>query len=361
METLAYLHLVASCKLPTAAKINQVAASKYRNACINFLSLVVAFCILGMAREAMAALKVGSRGPQVTAIQQSLRLLGYNNVSATGYYDQQTASAVRQFQRSQRLKADGIVGSRTQSALFQRVAQGQFVPQSQNFGLPGNINLLPYPQANGNSDIVLLQELLRNRGFYYGQINGVLNPETEQALQRFQQSYGLNVNNNIVQPIPQNFNANSNFNNLLPGNLSNNTFAIQQRLRELGLYNGQIDGIFGTETNLALRRFQASIGLYADGFPGPDTLRALFPPAPGTPSQILGTPSPQQNRNRYVVIVPGNFETLRKVSQYVKEAYLTESKQGSYVNSGEFANPDVAKSRSYLLRSRGLDARVIYR
>jgi peptidoglycan hydrolase-like protein with peptidoglycan-binding domain len=361
METLAYLKLAASCQLPTAAKITQVAPSKlYRNACINFLSLVVAFCILSMAREAMAALKVGSRGPQVTAIQQSLRLLGYNNVYASGYYDQQTKAAVSQFQRSQRLKADGIVGSRTQSALFQRVLQVQSLPRSQPFVL-GNRNVLPSPPANRNSDIVLLQERLRNSGFYYGPINGVLNSETQQALQRFQQSYGLNVNNSIVPPnLAPNFNANSNSSSFLPGNPSNNTFAIQQRLRELGLYNGQIDGIFGTETDLALRRFQASIGLFPDGIPGSDTLRVLFTTT-GTPSQPIGTPSPQPNKNRYVVIVPGSFETLRKVSQYVKEAYLTESKEGSYVNSGEFANPDVAKSRSYLLRSRGLDARVIYR
>ncbi|HEY9695027.1 MAG TPA: peptidoglycan-binding protein [Oculatellaceae cyanobacterium] len=356
METLAYLYLAASYELPTAAKINQIAPSKlYRNACINFLSLVVAIGILGMAREAIAALKVGSRGPQVTAIQQSLRLLGYNNVSASGYYDQQTKAAVSQFQRSQRLKADGIVGSKTQSALFQRVAQVQFVPQSQTYGVVSNRTVLPSPLANRNSDIVLLQERLRNSGFYYGPINGVFSSETQQALQRFQQSYGLNVGNTIVQPISQNFNANSNSSSLLPGNFSNNTFAIQQRLREFGFYNGQIDGIFGTETDLALRRFQASVGLFADGIPGSDTLRVLFQPT------VTTTPSPQPNKNRYVVIVPGSFETLRKVSQYVKEAYLTESKLGSYVNSGEFANPDVAKSRSYLLRSHGLDARVIYR
>ncbi|MGB3204455.1 MAG: peptidoglycan-binding domain-containing protein, partial [Crinalium sp.] len=164
-----------------------------------------------------------------------------------------------------------------------------------------------------------------------------------------------------VQPIAQNFNPYSNSTSLLPGNASNNTFAIQQRLRELGFYNGQIDGIFGTETNLALSRFQAQVGIFPDGIPGSDTLRVLFQSPVSTPSQTFGTPSPQPKKNRYVVIVPGSFETLTKVSQYVKEAYLTESKEGSYVHSGEFANPDVAKSRSYLLRSRGLDARVIYR
>ncbi|AFZ13592.1 Peptidoglycan-binding domain 1 protein [Crinalium epipsammum PCC 9333] len=353
METLAYLYLAASYELPTTVKINQVAPSKYRKACINFLSLVVAFCILGMAKEAMAALKVGSRGPQVTAIQKSLQLLGYNNVSATGYYDQQTASAVSQFQRSQRLKADGIVGSRTQSALFQIVLQVQPI----NRGLPSNGNVLPPPPANRNSYIVLLQERLRNSGFYNGPINGVFSSETQQALQPFQQSYGLNANTSILPRNPvQICNPNSNSSSFLPGNASNNIFAIQQRLRQLGLYNGQIDGIFGTETDFALRRFQAQVNIFPDGIPGSDTLRVLFQySAPPT------TPSPQPKKNRYVVIVPGSCETLIKVSQYVKEAYLTESKEGSYVNSGEFANPDVAKSRSYLLRSRGLDARVIYR
>jgi peptidoglycan hydrolase-like protein with peptidoglycan-binding domain len=352
METLAYLHLAASYELTTAAKINQIAPSKlYRNACINFLSLLVALSILGMAREAMAALKVGSRGPQVAAIQQRLQQLGYNNVYPSGFYGQKTKAAVRQFQRSQGLKPDGIVGSRTQSKLFQIFAQSQPLPRSQTYGVVGNRNFLPPPPANRNSDIVLLQQRMRNSGFYYGPINGVLNLETQQALQRFQQSYGLNGGNTIVQPIVQPWNVNSNSSTFLAGVPS--IFAIQQRLRELGFYNGQIDGVFGTETDSALRRFQAYVDLFPDGILGSDTLRALFP--------TTATPSSTPKKNRYVVIVPGSYETLIKVSQYVKGAYLTESKLGSYVNSGEFANPDVAKSRSYLLRSHGLDARVIYR
>jgi len=53
--------------------------------------------------------------------------------------------------------------------------------------------------------------------------------------------------------------------------------AIQVALRIRGTYGGGIDGIFGAETQAAVRRFQRSKGLVVDGDPGPRT-RAAFGP-----------------------------------------------------------------------------------
>ncbi|MBR5130890.1 MAG: spore cortex-lytic enzyme [Alphaproteobacteria bacterium] len=50
---------------------------------------------------------------------------------------------------------------------------------------------------------------------------------------------------------------------------------IQSKLRELGLYSGSIDGIYGTATQKAVRQFQKNCGLAADGIAGRKTLLYL--------------------------------------------------------------------------------------
>ena len=50
---------------------------------------------------------------------------------------------------------------------------------------------------------------------------------------------------------------------------------IQQKLRELGLYSGSVDGVYGTATQKAVRQFQKNCGLTVDGVAGPKTLLYL--------------------------------------------------------------------------------------
>lgn len=51
--------------------------------------------------------------------------------------------------------------------------------------------------------------------------------------------------------------------------------ALQTRLMELGFDCGRCDGIFGADTERALREFQRNVGLPADGTFGPTTIRAI--------------------------------------------------------------------------------------
>ena len=50
---------------------------------------------------------------------------------------------------------------------------------------------------------------------------------------------------------------------------------IQQRLKELGYYTGNIDGIIGSQSLKAIKNFQRDYGLTVDGIVGPKTLSAL--------------------------------------------------------------------------------------
>lgn len=50
---------------------------------------------------------------------------------------------------------------------------------------------------------------------------------------------------------------------------------IQQKLADLGYYSGSVDGIFGQNTQSAVKRFQRDVGLTADGIVGSATLLYL--------------------------------------------------------------------------------------
>ncbi len=58
--------------------------------------------------------------------------------------------------------------------------------------------------------------------------------------------------------------------------------ALQQNLREIGVYEGPITGYYGSLTTAAVREFQLARGLQVDGIAGPNTLTALGLAADGT-------------------------------------------------------------------------------
>lgn len=86
---------------------------------------------------------------------------------------------------------------------------------------------------------------------------------------------------------------------------------LQHRLGALGFDAGRVDGIFGPDTEQALKDFQRNMGLTCDGVCGRDTLAALArlrPPGDGTASvrvarerEALRT-APRQLAGRRVVI-----------------------------------------------------------
>ncbi len=50
---------------------------------------------------------------------------------------------------------------------------------------------------------------------------------------------------------------------------------IQQKLKNWGYYDGDVDGVFGSKTQAAVKAFQKKNGLTVDGIAGPNTLRAM--------------------------------------------------------------------------------------
>ena len=100
-----------------------------------------------------------------------------------------------------------------------------------------------------------VREFQQNRGLV---VDGIVGPETWGALQAARLSLGDRLLS-------------------LAGKLyaGDDVAALQERLAELGFDTGRVDGVFGRQTETALRGFQKEYGLVADGVCGPATLRAL--------------------------------------------------------------------------------------
>ncbi|MBO5897121.1 MAG: spore cortex-lytic enzyme [Clostridia bacterium] len=84
------------------------------------LSVAIIICIGGLAiakgrssSTVEVLSKIGSRGDEVRRIQQKLKTLGFFEGAVDGIYGVKTQSAVKRFQKSVGITADGIAGSKT--------------------------------------------------------------------------------------------------------------------------------------------------------------------------------------------------------------------------------------------------------
>lgn len=79
---------------------------------------------------------------------------------------------------------------------------------------------------------------------------------------------------------------------------------IQQRLKELNLYLGPLDGLYGGATESAVKSFQKAQKLAGDGIVGPDTWARLFPGEPQPALELLSQPVAHR-----CLALTGSFET----------------------------------------------------
>ncbi|MGV0027537.1 SH3 domain-containing protein, partial [Phormidesmis priestleyi] len=120
MENFAYLHLAVDYEdpapEPTVRSLKELGLTLPNSTWVGVASLMIAISIVATTHQAMALIVRGNTGPAVTEVQSALRGQGYD-IGVDGVFGGQTESALRNFQRSKGLAADGVVGSATASAL----------------------------------------------------------------------------------------------------------------------------------------------------------------------------------------------------------------------------------------------------
>ena len=127
---------------------------------------------------------------RTVAIQNRLRSLGFFNARSTGYYGPITRQAVKAFQRSRGLTADGVVGAKTRSALFgsRSTPSRSYRVNSGRYGtLSGSIGM-----GETSARVATLQAKLRTLGYFNSRTNtGYYGPLTRNAVLRYQAANGL--------------------------------------------------------------------------------------------------------------------------------------------------------------------------
>ncbi len=134
-----------------------------------------------------------------------------------------------------------------------------------------------------------VQRHLKDLGVYSGAVDGIWGRDSQEALERFQQTRGLQVTSNLNQATlatmgikPADLLSLSDQPATMAGRdvqgraLNGEAVrTIQGRLKQLGLYSGEADGIWGDSTQAALERFQHDRGLQVSGQLNPNTLTTM--------------------------------------------------------------------------------------
>ena len=279
-------------------------------------------------------LRAGVEHPYVASLQQRLMELGFmDNDEPTQYFGTVTESAVKIFQRQNGLEQDGIAGAETLAAIMSPDAkyyavskgtQGEDIKRIQtrlyelgylaeapqvsgNFGddpeaaviklqeinvlnADGKVgrqtmNLLYSDEIKPNylsygekSDVVLAsQQRLKTLGYLTTTPDGAYGDDTVAAVKQFQSRNDLVVDGYLGpstraalqsdQAVP---------NGVTLGDQGEAVTRIQQLLNQYGyLSSSNITGYFGEVTEQAVKNFQKSNGLSADGSVGQQTMNKL--------------------------------------------------------------------------------------
>jgi peptidoglycan hydrolase-like protein with peptidoglycan-binding domain len=281
----------------------------------------------------------------VERLQRRLQELGYFDGPITGYYGEITADAVQEFQRSNGLSVDGIVGPQTESALqlpsssgfsqssstlppvpnnqTQATAPGsEFGGNNQRFPQTSRSQDFPIQRGDIGDRIVQLQQQLQTLGYYDGFINGIFDARVEEAVEAFQQDKNLSNTGEVNRETQTALNqaqqqtqfstggrqqtTNSERTILRRGDRSPQVLKVQKRLHELGYYNGRLSGHFGPKTEAAVIKFQQDRGFIGNGIVDAATRNAMGLLLPASAEDFPAAEETPNNSDFQLVPLPEN-------------------------------------------------------
>ena len=265
---------------------------------------------------ASTTLRLGSRGTAVLQLQQALNALGYDTNGADGKFGKGTEQAVKDYQKANGLTVDGKAGVKTLAQLYASSSSSGSTNGSTSGSMNGSASSEIYTAKNPNtlqsgdsgSKVTQLQNALKLLGFYTGGVDGKFGSGTKKAVMQFQRANGLTadglagtktqtllyaqVNSSISGGSSSSGSSSSGTSSgtsgftrtLRKGYTGADVTAVQQKLKALGFYSGSIDGVYGTGSIAAVKKFQQQNGLTADGLVGSRTYTALMSASTGSSS-----------------------------------------------------------------------------
>lgn len=321
-------------------------------------------------------LAYGDSGERVQEIQQRLSDLGYYTGKVSGNFLEGTRYAVRRFQKDYGVEETGEVDGQTEAMLFG--AEYRVL----SYGMSGD-------------DVLRVQEQLQALEYYNGKLSGnylegttagikafqemndleatgEANPDTQRALfsdgaraksyipdeSAEEPAADLGDINDVVmvEDGAASADASETSDVPFPGKLTRGTSnkhvkKVQQRLLELGFFDGPVSGNYQSKTVEAVKAFQKHNGLTADGVTGKESWNALFnnPYVLSTSETPYPTPEPTplpyavtvDVKNQAVIVygVDENGEYTNVVKQMICSTGMvgTPSDVGVWVTNGRRA------------------------
>lgn len=125
------------------------------------------------------------------------------------------------------------------------------------------------------SEVRRIQTVLKQQGYYSGSVDGIYGSATQSAVRRFQAAKGLTVDGICGANTLSAMGIGGTSTSLRKGSTGSRVSQVQKKLKSLGYYSGSVDGIYGSGTEAAVKKFQSAKGLTVDGICGVRTLSAL--------------------------------------------------------------------------------------
>lgn len=240
---------------------------------------------LGLSTNPLYGLKQGATGDAVRQLQQRLIDLGIAVTGgADGVFGPGTTTAVKQFQGRVGYAKSGEVNAATAVALGAASAPATPAPASSNSGAVTTSGLKV--GARGDAVKQLQQQLIAAGFAMGGGADGIFGALTANALGAFQQSAGLEAtrvaDDATLAALAQRAAgtgggaATSPLLGLKLGAHSDAVKQLQQALINAGVaVKGGADGVFGANTQAALKQYQQALGIDASGTVDEATVNAI--------------------------------------------------------------------------------------
>ena len=269
---------------------------KKLTACILALMMIVAVALPAAAE----LLKFNDEGPQVGLLQLKLKSLNYYTGKIDNKFGYLTYLAVRDYQKNNGLKADGVAGEDTLAKL------GIGPPSGKPADTP---DVLRLAYGSKGSKVKEVQERLAALGYFAGDANGEFYDSTYYAVIAFQKNNYLRADGIVGDATWARLFSKDAISKVasLPSAVLRlklydkgaDVTKLQQRLAMLGYYTRKVDGVYTYYTYLCVRHFQKINNLTVDGVVGPQTWELLMSDKAKKASDDSSPPAPKVFRLQY--------------------------------------------------------------
>ena len=294
-------------------------------ACVLLASLLLSLCPTVLSEEEKSeALQYGAQGETVIAIQEQLTALGYYTGKVSGNFLEGTRVAVKKFQKDYGLEATGTVDAETEALLMS--AECRVIRE----GLDGE-------------DVTRLQQRLKDLGYFDREPTGKCRSITSSAIKTFQKAHGLkatgeadmdtqrmlysdqalkkgakptptpapgmgvgDINDMVIAGDGEMMQEEVFSHRLTRGDKGEDVKKVQNRLKELGFFDGPVSGNYMDQTRAAVEKFQGHNGLDMTGNTDEATWNQMFNSQTVVDAQATPMPTPVPTPVPYAITVDVN-------------------------------------------------------